>query len=94
MNIIDEPKKSASLNYGSFIQQDQKAICQHDETFSVNMICKAQNYPAIQPSLPFFKVETHLTHILTVHLYNRMATLRSYVVKMYAKVIWIHFVTF
>lgn len=69
MNVINEPKKSASPNYGSILKEDQKATCQHDETFCVNMVCKDQNYLAIQPHyLSYFKVETYLAHILTVYL--------------------------
>lgn len=69
MNVMNEPEKLASPNYGSFLQEDQKATCQHDETFCVNVVCKHQNYPAIQPHyFSFFKVEIYLAHILTVYL--------------------------
>lgn len=61
------------------------------QTRSVSMRITQQFNPHY---LSFFKVENHLTHILTIHLSNRKATLRSKVVEKYANVIWIHFDSF
>lgn len=43
MNVINELKTLASPDDGSLIQQDQKASCQSDETFSVNMVWEGEH---------------------------------------------------